>query len=205
MVKWIVLWSWSDVWLESLKLITICFTHYFTNSITTTFRNCITCFHNMLSRKIPKRDKESRRVTMGACRVKVGRRRGAKEAKSVLYKDTFDRYTLPRTTAGHSGTVCRAPKTQRRQLHSVLGPKDDSCIVHEAPETTVAQFARPQRRQLHSLQGPKDDSCTVWRLPSVDRTTVAQFQGLTRANWSNLGSRRRSSPEAPCTILLYRY
>ena len=153
---------------------TIYFTNYFTNHSTNTFRNSITCFHNLLSRKIPKRDKESRRVTKGACRVKVGRRRGPKGAKSVLYKGTFDRYTLPRTTVGHSGTVCKAPKTQRRQLHSVQGPKDDSCIVYEAPKTTVAQFTRPQRRLLHSLQGPKDDSWAVCKAP---KTTVAQFEG----------------------------
>ena len=131
-------------------------------------------FHNLLSRKIPKRGKDSRRVTKGACRVKVGRRRGPKRAKSVLGNGIFDRYTLPRTTVGHSGTVCKAPKTQRRQLHSVQGPKDDSCIVHKAPKTTVAQFTSPQRRQSHSLQGPKDDIGTVCKAP---QTTVAQFEG----------------------------
>ena len=139
---------------------TIYFTTYFTNSITNTFRNCITCFHNLLSRKIPKRDKESRRVTKGACRVKVGRRRGPKGAKSVLGKGM--------SIATHSpgrllDTVAQFARPQRPKDDScsVQGHKDDSCIVHKAPKTTVAQFTRRQRRQLHSLQGPKDDCCTV--------------------------------------------
>ena len=131
-------------------------------------------FHNLLSRKIPKRGKDRRWVTKGGHRVKIGRRRGPKRAKSVVGKGIVDRYTLPRTTVGHSGRVCKAPKTQRRQLHSVQGPKDDSCIVYKAPKTTVAQFTRPQRRLLHSLQGPKDDCWAVCKAP---KTTVAQFEG----------------------------
>ena len=186
MVKWIVLWSWSDVWFESLKLITIYFTKCFTNYITNTFRNCITCFHNLLSRKIPKRDKESRRVTKGACRVQVGWRRGPKGAKSVLGKGIFDRYT-PKDDCwtqwhGLQGpkdpktTVAQCARLQRRLLHSLRAPKDDSCTVYKAPKTTVAQFTRPQRRQLHSLKAPKrgsDDSCTVSR---VDKGQLEQLE-----------------------------
>ena len=122
-------------------------------------------FHNLHSRKIPQMGKASRRVTKGGCRVKVGRRRGPKGAKSVLGKGIVDRYTLPRTTVGHSGTVCKAPETQRRLLHNLQRPKDDRYTVCKAPKTTASQFARPQRRQLHSSQGPKDDSCTVCEGP----------------------------------------
>ena len=95
-------------------------------------------------------------------------------------------------------------------MHSLQDPKGDSCTVYKAPKTTVAQFTRPQRRLLQSLKAPKrgsDDSCIVSRvdkgqleLPSVDRTTVTQFEGLQRlpgttvvqfqgctgANWSIL-------------------
>ena len=147
-------------------------------------------FINLLSRKITKRDKDSRRVTKGACRVKVGRRRGPKGGKSVLGKGIFGRYTLPRTTVGHSGRVCKAPQTQRRQLHSVQGPKDDSCIVYKAPKTTVAQFTRPQRRQLHSFKVPTGSQRRLLhRLevpkgrPEAPKTTVAQFA---RPNMMNL-------------------